>query len=452
MNMNTITRLPRTRTAYSTSRRICRKSSSNKFQMPLPLLLVCLLTPFMLTTLWAADTRAQRKSAIVDTWTAQTTTIGRHAPRLHAVGNEFIDVTKENKIGTEKGSGAEEVKAVDKEPIFVPEDVNNPTKIPVPKDGFPPLQLPTGHRNAVMLRKIRLLSQMSPRWPKHPGMHSVELKSYGPAYSSVIISHKLKVIYVPVFKAGTTSMMWNIAYLENNSYVLENVARNPGALDYYLHNMSGPAWQNHTIYTKSPQAIRGSFEDPEYLKFGFVRNPFDRIISAYLDKVLQFDIDRREYQTQMYSLYGDDENMRRLRNATKPTFREYLEAIEVVLAQPRTKSSDLMSRDGFETNKSRRDLHWRPQVELLHPDLVHFDFVGRFEDMAKDREVVLEWIYQHTDRRMPDAGREKMHSTNPVDKIQLYEELRNDHGLKELILKIYRADFERFQFSREVPS
>lgn len=123
--------------------------------------------------------------------------------------------------------------------------------------------------------------------------------------------------------------------------------------------------------------------------------------------------------------------------------------IEEVLKLPRAKSTDFWKEDSSEDNNSRRDLHWRPQVELLHPDLVHLDFVGRFESLEKDRSVVLDWMYRHTDRRLPDLKQKKMRATNPEDKIQLYQDLRNDIELKDMVLRSIKRTLSDFTFRRE---
>ncbi len=87
---------------------------------------------------------------------------------------------------------------------------------------------------------------------------------------------------------------------------------------------------------------------------------------------------------------------------------------------------------------------------MLHPDLIHFDFIGRFGRMDKDKELVLEWMYRHTDRRMP-PGKRRMHSTNPKDKVALLKLLSEDPEARRILLKAYKSDFERFGFSKEVP-
>lgn len=337
---------------------------------------------------------------------------------------------------------------------LTPHHTSHHVETPPPKlqHPYPPPSLPPDHPNTHLLSAIRAIPNITPRWPSQPRINPAILRTYGPAYSSIIISEKLKIIYVPVFKVGTTSMMWHIANLENNPYILNNTFHSSGALEFVLHDMSSPAWKNHTVYNRSLDDIQRVFDDPSFLKFGFVRNPFDRIISAYLDKIATWPIHSDPYQEQMYSLYGHDVSKRLEANITKPSFPKFLHDVAAVLCLPRTLSTDLNNPDAYEDNTSRRDMHWRPQVELLHPDLIHLDFVGRFENIDNDRQVVLEWMYRHTDRRMPHDSSRKLHATNPGHKIRLYEMLRTDHDLRDLVLDTYKKDFETFHFSTHVPN
>jgi len=330
-------------------------------------------------------------------------------------------------------------------------DINAPTKIEVPENGFPPRSLPVNHAYHDILNDLRQKTDLHPRWPDHPELHLAKLKSYGPAYASIIISDKLKVVYVPVFKVGTTSMMWNIAYLENNPAVVNANIENEYVRDYILHDFNSKAWSNHAIYALSSERVRSTLNDPSYLKFGFVRNPYHRVVSAYLDKVVKWPFNSAEYQGQMYGLYGTDFETRKFRNHTKPSFKEYLNAIEKVITSPRTKTEDLTKHGSYEDNNSRREIHFRPQVELLHPDLIHFDFIGRFDNMKNDTKEVLQWMYKSTDRRMPDNNRRRLHSTDPEDKIAIFERLHEDEEMRNTLLRIYKDDFQRFGFSKEIP-
>lgn len=340
---------------------------------------------------------------------------------------------------------------------FDPEPVTGLDEIPAdnppPSNGVPPQNLPASHPNAALLQSIRERTEMTPRWPMYNRTQGRQLKTYGPAFSSILISHKLKVVYIPVFKVATTSMMWNIAYLESNPHIMAAFEKlDTGDLMKVLHDMSSPAWENHTVFEFMAPQINEIFDDPSYLKFGFVRNPYDRIVSAYVDKVMRPPVDSEEYQDQMYSLYGFDEKVRAYVNETRPTFRDFLSAVKGIMASPRVPTSDLRFEEAYETNLCRRDMHWRPQVELLHPDLIHLDFVGHFDKMVEHREVVTEWMQRHTDRRLPKSSTGRLHTTDPSHKKELFEALRQDDELRDLLLTIYKEDFERFHFSKEVPN
>ncbi|PXF49857.1 Carbohydrate sulfotransferase 9 [Gracilariopsis chorda] len=272
------------------------------------------------------------------------------------------------------------------------------------------------------------------------------LRSYGPAYSSIIVSHRLKVVYVPVFKVATTSTMWQIAYLESNAHILNTTGDD---LEIALHDMDHPAWYHHAIYRWDDARIEQVLQDPSYLKFGFVRDPYDRLISAYIDKIMRPSIDSPEYQDQMYSLFGDDQPSRAAGNITKPSFESFVRSIAHVLKQPRVQRSH--NHVLYENNRSRRDLHWRPQLELLHPDIIPFDFVGKFDSLAYDRLLVMQWMYQHTSRRMRDDVLHKRHSTDPRQKKNFLGIIRNNQDLRQLIVDTYRQDFETFNFPIELP-
>eukprot|EP00737_Agarophyton_chilense_P003654 gb/GEZJ01004334.1/.p1 GENE.gb/GEZJ01004334.1/~~gb/GEZJ01004334.1/.p1 ORF type:complete len:371 (+),score=48.74 gb/GEZJ01004334.1/:320-1432(+) len=273
------------------------------------------------------------------------------------------------------------------------------------------------------------------------------LRSYGPAYSSIVVSHALKVVYVPVFKAATTATMWQMAYLERNARVL---AAARSQLDVALHDMAHPAWRRHAIHRWPSHRIRAVLRSPAYLKFGFVRNPYHRLVSAYVDKIHRPAVHSPEYQAQMYSLFGHDLAARAAANRSKPSFQHFVATVSVVLSQPRAGSAHQPLP--FEDNRSRRDLHWRPQVELLHPDIIPFDFIGTFDNLHHDRRLVLQWMYQHTTRRIPSHLLEKRHATNPAHKQHLYKLIRHNHSLRQRIIQTYKQDFETFNFSTLPPS
>lgn len=314
-----------------------------------------------------------------------------------------------------------------------------------------PPTLPRGHVNADLLNDIRAKTKLVPRWPSQNLVDVRKLRSYGPAYSSIVVSQKLKVVYIPVFKVGTTSMMWNIAFLENNTHVLKHSNQDPSELQHFLHDMSTEAWKSHSLCHMTDDEISQVLSDPSFLKFTFVRNPYSRLVSAFVDKVHGVSIDSMEYQRQMYALFGNDLKLRKAANDTRLTFDEYVRSVHKVLLIHQNSDEYDNDNEAFEDNSSRRDVHWRPQIELVHPDIIPVDFVGRFEHIERDQSVVLDWMYRQTFRRMPQEMSVKMHSSDPVLKQTLIQQLHRNIELQKLVYQMYEEDFIRFQFATDVP-
>ena len=86
------------------------------------------------------------------------------------------------------------------------------------------------------------------------------------------------------------------------------------------------------------------------------------------------------------------------------------------------------------------DTHWRPQVTLCNPCIMNYDYVIRFEDLAKESNLLLEYLQ----RNDPDA--KKIHFTtdtpNFVDNKQTltaFSELSRKKIVE--LMQIYEKDF-----------
>lgn len=165
--------------------------------------------------------------------------------------------------------------------------------------------------------------------------------------------------------------------------------------------------------------------DPAMLKFCFVRNPYDRLLSAWKSKVLRkMDTQFHEFRERIrdhfdYPAATTDEG--------RPTVAFGDFARYVVAGPP-----DPVSRNG----------HWLPQVDVLWWDLVDYDVVGRFESFTDDLCAVL------TRLKAPDAvfeiARAKINATPSLPLSAGY-----DSELAGLVYEYYRADFEAFGYARD---
>lgn len=94
-----------------------------------------------------------------------------------------------------------------------------------------------------------------------------------------------------------------------------------------------------------------------WFRFCFVRNPYDRLVSAWKSKLVS---DQDEGYGWLRGL---------IRDATGQPAISFRDAFDYVTG------ADAVAR---------RDPHWLPQVTLLRPDLVSYDEIGRFETFSED--------------------------------------------------------------------
>ncbi len=167
------------------------------------------------------------------------------------------------------------------------------------------------------------------------------------------------------------------------------------------------------------QFLRPLFLPPSEVKrlesqawaFTVVRDPYSRVLSAYLDKV-----GRRRHQGRRFlswaAQHGQPESFL--------GFCRYLEAGGLFL-----------------------DMHWAPQAEILCLPLERFDFIGRVETLEHD----LGHILQHLFGVAPGAPAPRAGTST-----QASERLEESYGPEErrIVNRLYARDFEQFGYDRRL--
>jgi hypothetical protein len=147
-------------------------------------------------------------------------------------------------------------------------------------------------------------------------------------------------------------------------------------------------------------------EAGRYFRFAFVRNPYSRALSCYLEKIAGEQW-LREMRLPKLGFKPDDE----------VEFVEFLRRVA-------------------EQDPADMDIHWAPQEHLLSLGKVRYGFLGRFESFRQDLLSVI----GHLGMTVPDdlLQRTTPHTTNAREKILQYY----DDESTALVQRIYRLDFE----------
>ncbi|MCF3934663.1 sulfotransferase family protein [Acuticoccus sp. M5D2P5] len=158
------------------------------------------------------------------------------------------------------------------------------------------------------------------------------------------------------------------------------------------------------------------FTAPDFFRFCFVRDPFSRLLSAYLDKIAG----NKPQKKNILRHLGHDED-------AIDTAIDFATFVDVVCAQ----------------TAGEMDLHWRLQtVETMIED-VRYHAIGRAESFDADFRAILERIgvAPHDFLRTEDR-----HRTDAGDKLKAYY----TPALERRVAERFAADFDRFGYAPTV--
>ena len=168
---------------------------------------------------------------------------------------------------------------------------------------------------------------------------------------------------------------------------------------------------------------------PDIKKYTMVRDPYTRVLSAYLNKIEQrlppkpegegdhFDKIVRDIDAFRRSVLGSD-------RYPSITFEVFL----------------LWLRDSG--SWFTKDEHWAPQTKLLRQPDVDFDIVGRFENLTEDAPQILKAMGCR--QQFPSQAQLNFPPTAAESKVSYYFK----DGTRRLSEQVCSRDFEIFGYSR----
>ena len=191
----------------------------------------------------------------------------------------------------------------------------------------------------------------------------------------MIIDHRHKFVFVAIAKTACTSIHRSLGY-----------TKDPKPSIYHMHLKD--------IVKQNP-------DTKHYFKFAFVRNPYDRLVSAYHDFKYSEGHQSWAYPIQQYS-----------------TFKDFALNLD--------------------NSPCREFIHLKPQFEYLELNgRLGVDFVGRFEKLDEDFQKIKSLL--NVEMKPLENHRTSAH--------EQYEEYY-DEQTKEAIHRLYEKDFQELGYEK----
>lgn len=163
----------------------------------------------------------------------------------------------------------------------------------------------------------------------------------------------------------------------------------------------------------------------------FARHPYERILSAYRNKLEESYVDyfRTRFGTEIIKKFRTNPAKDSLEKGHDVKFLEFLQYI-----------SSLNVDDWKKTFNE----HWRPVFDLCFPCHVNYDFVGKYETLESDANYILEKTGVSRYVKFPD--RVLSYKKQPTkDVMQSYYRNISTH-LHRKLFEVYKEDFTFFEY------
>lgn len=188
-------------------------------------------------------------------------------------------------------------------------------------------------------------------------------------FSRIYVDEKYKLLYCEVPKVACTN--WKRILLILSGHMNTS---NPEEIPAYLVHST---YQNEYLTRLSefsPDEV--AFRIENYFKFLFVREPMERILSAYLNKfTMPYSTEyQRRFGRKIVRRYRRTPSRESLKHGHDVTFNEFAKFL-----------LDSRTTRPF-------DAHWRPYQDLCHPCLLRYDVIGKYETLDEDVHSILRHI------------------------------------------------------------
>ncbi|XP_061153732.1 carbohydrate sulfotransferase 14 [Syngnathus typhle] len=172
-----------------------------------------------------------------------------------------------------------------------------------------------------------------------------------------------------------------------------------------------------------PEGIRYRLQ--HYFKFMFVREPMERLLSAYRNKLGEIESFQRKYGVEIVKRYRKSPSGKSSQSAGDDvTFAEFVRYL-------------------LDEDVERMNDHWMPMYNLCQPCALHYDFIGSYEHLTRDADYVLRRVGAPPHVSFP--ARQSWYKPVTADTLHYYLCSLPQKLLRELLPK-YILDFSIFAY------
>lgn len=223
------------------------------------------------------------------------------------------------------------------------------------------------------------------------------------------ISLRHRYVYFAVDKVANSS-------IKNSLFDIEYAAVGKKALTLYDKRCSPLL----SPYQLPLELLRDVLNSGNYFRFAFVRNPYSRLLSCYLDRILTASSKPRRQLNAFLKKQGQ--------SFDEVTFEKFVRAV-------------------CDQSPNLQNSHWRVQTDDILHGLVEFDFIGKFETLWPDMAIVSSRIWGDLRPEMANKDVNKSpRATNAGARLREYytPELAN------LVATRFASDFGAFGYERDI--